>query len=312
MEERLREMFRQEMSGEQEPPLGELVEGAVRDGRHRRRQRRVWLTASVTGVAAALAVTAFAVMPGSGGNSAGTTASARTGGSTGTSAKETTISAPVLAAESTSTVIKQPPGAKLPVTDAAAVEQLIRLLPKGRTSGYAGGPREAGRYAFGQVYLDTGKGPGMVRVFIYKGGLGAEACRTQRTPHDVTILKSLRDHMLKNEKTAAERQQTEQWYRKRLADKLPGCRDLPGGGRAQVTSNSSGSEVAVDHGNGVTVQIMTTDWLAWNGKGNPAGTVVLTPAQALEIAANPAWGAKMDASLVKKAAADHPSLPTVN
>src|SRR5690349_20466509 len=106
MEERLREMFRQEMSAEQEPPLGGLVECAVRDGRHRRRQRRAWLTASVTGVAAALAVTAFVVMPGGGEKSAGTTASARTGGSTGTSAKGNEIPAPVLAAESTSTVIK--------------------------------------------------------------------------------------------------------------------------------------------------------------------------------------------------------------
>ncbi|MCO5971021.1 hypothetical protein [Actinoallomurus soli] len=312
MEERLREMFRQEMSAEQEPPLGGLVEGAVREGRHRRRQRRAWLTAGVTGAAAALAVTAFAVMPGNAGRSAGTTASATTGGSTGTSAKGNTIPAPVLAAESTSTVIKQPSGPKLPVTDAAAVEQLIRLLPKGRTSGYAKGPQAKGRYAFGQVYLDTGKGPGMVRVFIYKGGLGAEACRTKRTAHDVAILKSLRDHMLKGEKTEAERRQTEQWYQKRLADKLPGCRDLPGGGRAQVTANPTGSEVAVDHGNGVTVQIMTTNWLAWNGKENPPGTVALTPAQALKIAANRAWGAKMDAALVKKAATDYPALPTVN
>ncbi|MCO5992093.1 hypothetical protein [Actinoallomurus rhizosphaericola] len=311
MEERLREMFRQEMSAEQEPPLGGLVEGAVREGRHRRRQRRAWLTAGVTGAAAALAVTAFAVMPGNADRSAGTAATA-TAGTGGTSAKPIEMPAPQLAADSTSTVIKQPRGSKLPVTDAAVVEQLIKLLPKGRTSGYAKGPQEKNRYAFGQVYLDTGKGPGMVRAFVYKGGLSAQACSTKPSARRIAALKILRDRLLKAAKTDAERTQAQQWFTKNSTQKLPGCRDLAGGGRALVDMNSTGGDVVVDHGNGVTVDIMTTDWLAWNGKENSPGIVVLTPDQALKIAANPAWGAKMDAALVKKAATDYPSLPTVN
>ena len=52
-------------------------------------------------------------------------------------------------------------------------------MPAGRITGYAQGPKEKDRYAFGQIYLDTGKGPGMIRAFVYKGGLSDEACSTR-------------------------------------------------------------------------------------------------------------------------------------
>jgi hypothetical protein len=297
MEERLREMFREEMSAEQEPPFHGLVEGAVREGRHQRRRRRAWFTAATTSVAAALAVTAFVAVPGKGAGPAGTTATGATGGTgtIGTSGKGG-LQNPVLklAASSTSSVIGQPGGPKLPVTDAAVVEQLARLIPKGRISGFAKGSSEAGRYAFGQIYLDTGKGPGMIRAFVYKGGLSADACSTKPTP--LEALKAKKDAVLKA----------------KLTQTLPGCQDLPGGGRVQVNPHSTGAgDVVVDHGNGVTVRIFTTTWLAFNGKENPPGTVALTPAQALKIAAYPGWGAQMDALLVRKAAKDYPSLPTV-
>jgi hypothetical protein len=59
------------------------------------------------------------------------------------------------------------------------------------------------------------------------------------------------------------------------------------------------------------VVVYTANWLAWNGQQNPRGTVALTPAQVLNIAAYPGWGARMDSALVRKAATDHPSMPTV-
>lgn len=309
MEERLREMFREEMSAEQEPPLRGLVEGAVREGRRRRRHRRAWLTASTTGVAAALAVTAFVVVPGKGERPAGTNGTDRTGGKVGTPLRGPV---PLLAASSTSTAIEQPAGPKLPVTDAAVVEQLARLVPPGRTSGYAKGSKERDRYAFGQLYLDTGKGPGMIRAFVYKGGLSAQACSTKPNPRLVAAMRVKRDQMLKAATTPAARRQIEQWFTRIATMKRPGCRDLPGGGRALVDTDASGESTAtVDHGNGVVVEVFTATWLAWNGRENPAGTIALTPAQVLKIAAYPGWGAKMDAALVRKAATDHPSLPTV-
>jgi hypothetical protein len=110
--------------------------------RRARRARRAWAGVGATRVAA-VAVTAFMVAPGQRPKQA---------------VAPLKGPEPVLAASSTSTAIKQPAGPKSPVTDAAMVEQLTRLLPPGRTSGYAGGPKEENRYAFGQVYLDAPAG----------------------------------------------------------------------------------------------------------------------------------------------------------
>jgi hypothetical protein len=57
-------MFREEMSAERQPPLGGLLEDAVRDGRRARRARRLWAGVGATGVAAAVTVTAVVVVPG--------------------------------------------------------------------------------------------------------------------------------------------------------------------------------------------------------------------------------------------------------
>jgi hypothetical protein len=291
-------MFREEMSAERQPPLDGLVEDAVRDGRRARRKRRIALGSA--GVAAAVAVgAAFAIAPGGG---SGTTSPPRAG-------TPQRNPQPVLAASSTSTAIKQPAGPKSPVTDAAVIEQLARLVPKGRISGFAQGPKEAGRYAFGQLYLDTGKGPGMIRAFVYKGGLSEEACDPKAVDK---ALESKEKYVLKMAKTEQERRQVRERFEAVKKQKRPGCQDLPGGGRALVDTDASGATSAsVDHGNGVVVQVFTATWLAWDGTTNPPGTIALSRAQVLKIAAYPGWGAKMDSALVEQAATDYRSLPTV-
>jgi hypothetical protein len=288
-------MFREEMAAEPQPPLGGLLEDAVRDGRRARRARRLGIGLGAGGVAAAVTVTAFMVAP---------------GGSQKQAVTPLKGPAPVLAASSTSTVIEQPAGPKSPVTDAAVIEQLARLVPPGRTSGYAQGPKEKDRYAFGQLYLDSGKGPGMIRAFVYKGGLSASACSTK--PNAKTPSRKEAD-LLRVATSEGERKQIRQRFALMMAEKRPGCHDLPDGGRALVqrTAGTGESSATVDHGNGVVVVVFTATWLAWNGHTNPPGTVALTPDQVLKIAAYPGWGARMDAALVRKAATDHPSLPTV-
>jgi hypothetical protein len=48
--------------------------------------------------------------------------------------------------------------------------------------------------------------------------------------------------------------------------------------------------------------------LAWNGHSNPPTHMAITAAQALQIAANPAWGAgQMSAALVRDAATGSPA-----
>jgi hypothetical protein len=288
-------MFREEMSAERPPPLGGLLEDAVRDGRHARRTRRVRIGLGSTGAVAALAAAAFLVAPGKSPQQAATPLNGP---------------APVLAASSTSSVIKQPPGRKSPVTDAAVVEQLARLVPPGKTSGYAQGPKEKGRYAFGQLYLDTGRGPGMIRAFVYKGGLSPEACSTDP---DTKAESSKEKAMLEAAGSEAARKQIRQRFALVKTQKRPGCQDLPGGGRALVQKDTTTGEssATVDHGRGIVVVVFTATWLAWNGKENPAGTVALTPEQVLKIAAFPGWGARMDSALVSKAATHYPSMSTV-
>lgn len=292
-------MFREEMSAQQEPPLGGLLGDSVRDGRRVRRTRRVRIGLGAgTGLAAAV-VAGVMVISGT---------PAKTTSATGQPLAQVQ---PVLVASSTSSVIKQPPGPKSPTTDAAVVEQLVRLLPSGKTSGFAGGPAEKGRIAFGQAYVDDGQGPGMVRVFVYQGGLSDKACNGENNTKVIDFKEQAELRLVKDE--AARKQIREKFNRLRKQPK-PGCRDLPGGGRAQLDANGSTGEVSasVDHGKGIVIQVITTTWLAWNGTTNPPGRVALTQAQALKIAAYPGWGARMDSVLVSKAAADYPSLPTVH
>jgi hypothetical protein len=176
-----------------------------------------------------------------------------------------------------SVVIPQPPGPKSPATAATIIYRLKQLLPAGSTSGYAG----AGG-AFGQLYLDRGQGPGMLRMDVAAGaaGNGARYQCTAASKGDVT---------------------TE-------------CLTLPGGARATVTRISDNCiqsmVIDVDHGNGADVQLNVGTCLAWNGKTNPPGPSVLTENEALAIAADPSWGRNMDSGLVAAAQQAFPHLPS--
>jgi hypothetical protein len=63
-------------------------------------------------------------------------------------------------------------------------------------------------------------------------------------------------------------------------------------------------------GDRTVVQIDVATCLAWNGYSNQAAPMAITAAQALQIAANPAWGAEqMDAALVRDAASQFAGVP---
>jgi hypothetical protein len=167
-------------------------------------------------------------------------------------------------------------GAQSPTTPAAIVYRLQQLMPAGRTSGYAHTP---GEQLFGQIYLDQGKGPGMVRLHI--------------DPHAATA----------SSKAAC-------------ADSRSDCRQLPDGSAVSVVripDNCIQSlSVAVIHPNGMAVQIDVSSCLAWNGRTNPAGTLALTEAQAIKIADDAGWGTTMDSAFVAQAAEKFPNLADVS
>jgi hypothetical protein len=183
--------------------------------------------------------------------------------------------APAKAPTARSAVIPQPAGAKSAATPAAIIYRLQQLLPAGKTSGFG---KASDGSLFGQISLDTGHGPAMMRLDIGTGGpLTANSCKS--APHLTAT-----------------------------------CSTLPNGAKVVVTKISDNciqSLVAdVDHGNGVTVQLNVATCGAWNGTTNPPSELALTESQAIAIAADPSWGLKMDSALVTAAQHRFAHLPT--
>jgi hypothetical protein len=278
MDERVHSMFRDEMSAQVRPPLDGLAQEVLARGRRARRARTAKIASTVLGVAvlagAAVAIPALA----SGHAPAARHAVAQSarppkhatpsgGTSTGSAgAILTTV-------QSTDSYIPQPPGPKAPTSSAAILDELLKLLPPGKTSNYA-------YYGLGaQTYLDAAHGPGMIRIFLFKGSLNPQAC-TGTVPSDMTR----------------------------------SCRTLPGGATVLTTRISDNCveplSIVVDHGAGTVVQINVATCLAWNGHSNPPTQMAITAAQALRIAASPAWGAsQMNAALVRAAATRFAGVP---
>jgi hypothetical protein len=289
MDEKVHSMFRDEMSSQPRPSLDGMAQEVLAKGRRARRARTAKL-ASAALVAVGLAGVAVAVPAIAGGHPAsvdrGAVAGHRDGvarspGPDGSGTKSapsggtaTSPAAVILTtAKSPPSYIRQPAGPKAPTSPAAILAELLKLLPRGATSNYA-------FYGLGaQAYLDGASGPGMIRIFLYKGSLNPAAC-TSAQPSDVT--------------------QT--------------CSTLPDGANVVTTRISDNCveplAIDVDHGGGTVVQIDVARCLAWNGHSNPPTHMAITAAQALRIAANPAWGAgQMDAALVHHAAVRFAHVP---
>jgi hypothetical protein len=177
--EELRTLMRSELSAERPPPLGDLVGTAMRDGRRIRRIRRLGAFGAGTAVAGVVALAATLSGP-FGGGAPGLQAPAAAPASP-PSAPPSLSAAPFLSAAPTPSAAQTPEapatatrvridsrarGPQLTATSAAMLELLTRLLPAGRTSNYG---VATGDDLHVQVYLDRGRGPGMIRVSMGKG-----------------------------------------------------------------------------------------------------------------------------------------------
>jgi hypothetical protein len=299
-------MFRSEMASQARPSLDGMAQEVLAKGRRARRARTAKIASSVL-VAAGIVGVAAAVPSIAGGHSVATdrgalansASPARQGTRTAPTGGADTVPAPVIltAASSpagsgqttkasaakasaaktgpgtTATYIPQPRGPKAATSSAAILDELLKLLPPGATSNY-------GFYGLGaQTYLHGASGLGMIRIFLIKGSLNPDAC-SSAVPSDMTR----------------------------------SCSTLPGGA-TEVTTRISDNcveslGVDVDHGDGTVVQIDVATCLAWNGHSNPPAHLAITAAQALQIAANSAWGAgQMDAALVREAASRFADVP---
>ena len=269
-------MFRDEMSSQARPSLDGMAQEVLAKGRRARRARMAKIASTVL-VAAGLVGAGVAVPTITGGSHPAATARGAVAKSVGP-AQSGARSAPVGGAHavpvaavlttvtSPADYIPQPAGPKAPTSSAAVLAELLKLLPPGATSDYA-------FYGLGaEVHLDGASGLGMIRLSLFNGSLNPDAC-TSVVPSDMTRT----------------------------------CSTLPGGATVLTTRISDNCieplVIDVDHGDGTVVEIDVATCLAWNGHRNPPTNMAITAAQALQIAANPAWGAsQMDAALVRDAA----------
>jgi len=277
-------MFINEMSAQARPALDGMAGEVLARGRRARRARTAKVASAVL-VAAGLAGVAVVLPTITGGHSAAadpglavkSAAPARPDRRTAPAGGASTVPAAVIVttARSSASYIPQPPGAKAPTSSAAILDELLKLLPAGATSNYSfyGG-------LGAQVYLDGASGLGMIRASLFKGSLNPDACASA-VPSDMTRT----------------------------------CSTLPSGATVLTTRISDNCieplVIDVDHGDGTVAEIDVATCLAWNGHSNPPTRMAITAAQALQIAADPAWGAgQMDAALVRDAAIRFARMPT--
>jgi hypothetical protein len=159
--EELRGLLRDELAAERPPPLGDLVAAALRDGRRIRRRRRLAALGGGTAVAAVLAVTV-----GSGSPSGLLTTplpaatAAAPADADGLPPAEAADLPPAPPAPPAAAAAKAP---QARATPEAMLMLLEELLPPGRRSEHA---TTGQRDLHVQLYLDRGKGPGMIRVSV--------------------------------------------------------------------------------------------------------------------------------------------------
>lgn len=277
-------MFRDEMSSQARPSLDGMAQEVLAKGQRARRVRAAKIASAVV-VAVGLVGAGVAVPTLAGGGHPAVAARSPVAKSAGP-ARPGTQTAPVGGANavpaaavlttmtSPTDYIPQPAGPKLPTSSAAVLDELLKLLPPGATSDYTYYTNLGA-----QLHFDGPSGLGMIRLSLFGGSLNPDACASA-VPSDMTRT----------------------------------CSTLPSGAAVLSTRISDNCieplVIDVDHGGGTVAEITVSTCLTWNGHSNPPTQMAITAAQALRIAANPAWGTtRMDAALVRDAASRFADMP---
>ncbi|MFJ1707231.1 hypothetical protein [Kitasatospora sp. NPDC088346] len=292
MIEDFRDSLNEELSGLAEPPLGDLVVTAVQRGRGRVRRNRV-VAAAAGSVVAVAAVTALLLGP-PGAGRAHTPAIAVGGPATGRASTPATGRASIPATGPESTPVTGTPthrptvaiggataesaGPPVNVTPSALLAAVVDALPAGKTGNYA----VSGGVLGVQVYLETGRGVGLVRVFVSTEPADLADCDSSPKPGPGGRLACFVDR--RGQTTA-----------------------VVTGLEGNCLATTSVLSVRED---GTTVHVVVGTCLAWNGSTNPPAPPALTVDQAVELAGDPSIGAWMDPDFVQTAAKRFPGLPT--
>jgi hypothetical protein len=277
----LRRLLEEELSLELPPPIGDLVVESVHRGRRMRRTRALWIGAGAGGVAlACLIASVFVVAEVSSHRPAsrdlGLRASQQPAGA-GTVSDAGPARTPSATEAPSPTLPPSPEGhGTEPQANATArgmLELLSVLLPAGKRTTPA---RASDGGLFVALNLDRGQGVGMVRVNVT--GPGSRPPDLSGCPQGST------------------------------------CRPLPDGNFVEIVDIPENCierhAVFLNRPDGVSVGILMSSCLSWNGSTNPPGKVVLSVDEAIAIADDPRWGTRMPKSLVDNGQRDFPDLST--
>jgi hypothetical protein len=271
----IRRLLDEELALELPPPMGDLVVESVRRGRRMRRTRALWTGAGVGGVAlACLIASVFVVTKASSDRPAGAglgfAASQRPAGA-GTPSSSVPVRTPSATLAASRQVTDTGPQAN--TTARGMLELLSALLPAGKRTMPA---RASDGSLFVALNLDRGQGVGMVRVNVTAARLPAPdpgGCPQGST-----------------------------------------CRTLADGNFVEIVDIPENCieryAVFLNRPDGISVGILMSSCLSWNGSTNPPGRVVLSVDEATTIADDPRWGTRMPKSLVDDGQRDFPNLST--
>lgn len=275
MDEEFQARLAAELAERHEPPLGDLVVVALRQGKRLRLVRRAKIAA---GAVVATSVLVVGLLLGGQALVAGA-GHQRVSAATGTATARLTVvpsSGPSTADEpwlegDPAPVIDQPAGPKALATPATLAYRFAELLP-------AGQPSDITRLADSELGValafDRGQGPAMVSLTVVPDSW-VLACKAGDAP----------------------------WAT---------CHLGPHGAHVSVIQNpdncTNATSVVVDHGNGLTVHITLATCLSWNGASSSTTREALSVDEAISIAADPSWGVRMDSTLVAVGNELHPAL----
>jgi len=276
MTDDFRTRLERELAALDAPPLGDLARHSLAEGRRLRAVRRRYQA----GIAAAAGLVLIATVVGIPMLWGSSTASGPVVVPQPAASRSTPSVAP--------SVKPSPDEARVEATPEGLLAAFLEVLPDGKTSHYAGGGTAASTGGANplsvRAYLDTGRGPGMLRLEVWTDDSPVEGGQATSPA---------------------------------LGDGLPAMTSWTQDDGDVVTVSRTPDNciqslmVWVQRRDGIVVGLTVSSCLAFDGQHNPAGRLALTEKQAVKVADDDRLGLRLSRRLVKEGATRFPDLPTV-
>ena len=259
-----RSRLERELAALDTPPLADLAHNSLAQGRRLRTIRRRY-QAGAAALVASLAVAGVMV---------------------GSSTLSKSLNSKVVPQPAASSVMPSPKEVRVEATPGGLLATLLEALPAGKTSHYAGHgaapPGENFTPLSVQTYLDTGRGPGMLRLSIEQEDPFPKGRPTKP-------------------KTTEKYGVTQTSWTQKDGDVVTVSRNPVNCIQSLV--------VWVERPDGVTVGLHVASCLAFDGQGNTPAPRALTEKQAIKVADDDRLGLKLPKKMVAEGAERFPNLP---